>query len=660
MKRAQIVAVGLLTALWGSGWHGSTTSAPCAAAEQQQPKIPRIIFSSPRAIAFQLRRLSNEQLLLVERDTTDPKYIPVYEAMLSRPGLRPQYRQEAVDGLASLHGTEPVAEVIAGIRRMDKQAGDDKSVLHELATMLQRFPREQLRAHRADLEAMIATGERPLTRRIVYASWVHAEGDVDTVWQAAGRQPTGYVDLIDALPLIADIALREPFFGRLEAFIAGEPHSEVGEAAIRALGHIPGHEKETFATLAGLIEQGTAPAAAIFSIRNTDQSAWPPDELERLLRGTLRFARSVPIEERSTPVFLEAMHLAEDLASRLPADRRAGVLQELRSMSVASFLIKTIPNEMRYDRTQMAVEAGKLASITFENNDTMLHNLVVTKPGSCSVIGRAAEAMVGQPEAFTKGFVPDSDDVLWATKLLQPGENAVLSFEAPREPGVYPFVCTYPGHWRRMYGALYVVADLQAYEADPVAYLEQHPLSIEDELLKNDVPRTEWTFEELESSLDMLAHGRSHQKAQRVFQFANCVACHRLNGVGKAVGPDLAKLDPNWTSRDVLLELLEPSRRINEDFQTYTFQLNTGRVVRGMIVEETDRHVKVLEDPLAIPEPVLLSKTAIETREKSAASIMPRGLLDKLTTNEILDLIAYVMSRGDPQGELFQGAHHHD
>ena len=66
-----------------------------------------------------------------------------------------------------------------------------------------------------------------------------------------------------------------------------------------------------------------------------------------------------------------------------------------------------------------------------------------------------------------------------------------------RKPGVYPYVCTYPGHWRRMSGALYVVADLDEYLADPEGYLAKNPLPIKDELLKFNRPRKEWKYEEL-------------------------------------------------------------------------------------------------------------------------------------------------------------------
>ena len=67
----------------------------------------------------------------------------------------------------------------------------------------------------------------------------------------------------------------------------------------------------------------------------------------------------------------------------------------------------------------------------------------------------------------------------------------------------------------------------------------------------------------------------------------------------------------------------------------------------------------MIENPLAKTTPVVLKKSEIESRAKSPASIMPKGLLDKLTLEEILDLVAYIVARGDPKHKVFQGEHEH-
>jgi len=60
------------------------------------------------------------------------------------------------------------------------------------------------------------------------------------------------------------------------------------------------------------------------------------------------------------------------------------------------------------------------------------------------------------PDGMAQQFVPAIPEVLFATALVDPGQTLTVQFRAPSEPGQYPFVCTFPGHWRVMNGILYV------------------------------------------------------------------------------------------------------------------------------------------------------------------------------------------------------------
>ena len=257
--------------------------------------------------------------------------------------------------------------------------------------------------------------------------------------------------------------------------------------------------------------------------------------------------------------------------------------------------------------------------------------------------------------------MPDSPKILFKSLLLPPRGVQKITFTAPTKPGVYPIVCTYPGHWRRMFAALYVVDDLEEYQADPESLPElKNPLPIADDLLKLNRPRKDWKFEELAPAVAKMTQGRNFANARQLFQVANCVACHKVNGVGAEIGPDLMKLDSKNSGTDILKDILEPSFRINEKFQTYTFEMQDGKVITGLILEETPQMVKVMEDPLAKKTPLLLKKEDIAERRKSATSIMPKGQVDRLTHEEILDLVAYIIARGDPRHPVvFQGAHEH-
>ncbi len=126
--------------------------------------------------------------------------------------------------------------------------------------------------------------------------------------------------------------------------------------------------------------------------------------------------------------------------------------------------IETVPEKMLFDLKWFAVEAGKPVQLALTNPEAMPHNLVVGAPGSLKEIGTAAATMPMPSDLKAKAFVPDSPKVLYATNLVMEGQTARLSFTAPKEPGEYVFVCTYPGHWVRMYGVMLVVPNLAAWE----------------------------------------------------------------------------------------------------------------------------------------------------------------------------------------------------
>jgi putative heme-binding domain-containing protein len=431
-------------------------------------------------------------------------------------------------------------------------------------------------------------------------------------------------------------------------------------AAMSALVSVRGKEAETFAAVARFVRDDADRAAAVRALLRIPAAEWPKDAAAPLLDALLAQIRKVPAAERTSPEVLDEMQLADGLAGLLPPDDARKVRKELGELGVRVLRLGTLPEQMLFDKERLVVQAGKPVEVLFENNDLMPHNFVLVQPGALEEVGLLGEAQATEPGALERQYVPNSKKVLLSSRLLPPRETQKLSFTAPAQPGVYPYVCTYPGHWRRMYGALYVVQDLDDYQADPEAYLAKHPLAAADELLKNNRPRKDWKFEELAPLVEKLDAGRSFSGGRQVFQAANCVACHKLNGVGNEIGPDLTKLDPKLqTPVEVWHDIVEPSFRIDEKYQSYIFELNSGKTLTGLVVEETPDVVKVLENPLAKAEPTVIKKTDIDARKKSPVSIMPKGLCDKLTQEEILDLVAYVASKGDPQHPLFKGGHDH-
>ncbi len=92
--------------------------------------------------------------------------------------------------------------------------------------------------------------------------------------------------------------------------------------------------------------------------------------------------------------------------------------------------------------------------LIFTNNDDMSHNLVITRPGAREEVVNAALDLGDKGPG--QHFIPESPKILWSIPVLSPAESKVVTFDVPAEEGVYPYVCTYPGHGFVMYGAMYV------------------------------------------------------------------------------------------------------------------------------------------------------------------------------------------------------------
>ena len=242
----------------------------------------------------------------------------------------------------------------------------------------------------------------------------------------------------------------------------------VRRAAMLALTSVRGKEAETFKALARFVRgEGSDRTAAIRAISRIPVADWPADEAGPTLDALLAYIKTIPPRDRTSATALDALQLGDSLAGLLPADRATRARRELGDLGVRVIRLGTVTDQMLFDKDRIAAQAGKPVEIVFENTDIMPHNFVVTRPGALEEVGLLGESSSTQPGALERNYVPPSDKILVASRLLAPRDSQKLSFTAPTRPGVYPYVCTYPGHWRRMYGAFYVVADIAAYLADP-------------------------------------------------------------------------------------------------------------------------------------------------------------------------------------------------
>jgi azurin len=135
----------------------------------------------------------------------------------------------------------------------------------------------------------------------------------------------------------------------------------------------------------------------------------------------------------------------------------AAALPAVAAVPDVTLRLGVLPGEMQFSVKELTVQAGQMVELVFTNTDQMQHNFILGVQGSLQAIGAAADELATQPGAISTGYVPDIAQVIVKTPLVDPGQSVTVQFRAPTETGQYPYVCTFPAHWRVMNGILNVV-----------------------------------------------------------------------------------------------------------------------------------------------------------------------------------------------------------
>ena len=111
---------------------------------------------------------------------------------------------------------------------------------------------------------------------------------------------------------------------------------------------------------------------------------------------------------------------------------------------------------LTYATPELRARAGEPLAVTLVNPDVVPHNWVLIEPGKLASVGEMANQLIADPEAFARHYIPDTDAVICYTDIVQPHSEQTIHFHAPLQPGRYPFLCTFPGHWMVMNGVMIV------------------------------------------------------------------------------------------------------------------------------------------------------------------------------------------------------------
>lgn len=220
--------------------------------------------------------------------------------------------------------------------------------------------------------------------------------------------------------------------------------------------------------------------------------------------------------------------------------------------------------------------------------------------------------------------------------MVDSGAQERLTFTAPKEVGEYPYVCTFPRHWMRMYGVMIVVNDLDAWLRNPVP--PKDPIGSQRPFVKS------WTLDDFKGELKQASKADA-ELGQRLFREATCAECHKVQGKGGAVGPELTKVFERWKGdrAGVLREILEPSHRVDPKYAVRLIYTTRGQVITGLVASEDKTSVSIIENP-EDPKPRKLKRSRIAEMIQTSKSLMPKALLDRFTKEEVLQILLYLES----------------
>ena len=334
----------------------------------------------------------------------------------------------------------------------------------------------------------------------------------------------------------------------------------------------------------------------------------------------------------------------------LASSEKSGILSDTPELT--TIRVGTIPEKMMYDVKELTVKPGKKVKLTFGNFDFMPHNIMLLNPGKADEVGLAAINLGAR--GFDVGFVPESKDILWHSRLVDFGQEEVIEFTAPSVEGAYPYICSFPGHHRLMRGTLFVTDNLKE-------FLEKNP--------QKEIKITEWKHSDFTEDLKRVGQHRNFAEGKLLFTTLGCAQCHKLNkddavgtlsaagGMHLSVGPNIddTMKKYKYDASAVLREILESSRNVDEKYRQVIVALEDGTTRTGVIAAEDEATLTLVTG--TPPKTLEIPKKSIDDRVASLISIMPSGVLNTLDKEQILDLLAYLLAGGNADAAAFK--HHH-
>ena len=160
-------------------------------------------------------------------------------------------------------------------------------------------------------------------------------------------------------------------------------------------------------------------------------------------------------------------------------------------------------------------------------------------------------------------------------------------------------------------------------------------------------------MEDLQPLLGQVEKGRNFEKGKAAYMAAQCYKCHRFAGEGGDTGPDITGVGNRFNAQYIAESIIVPSKAVSDQYASTAILTKDGEVIAGRVIDETGDVIKIRTDPFA-RQLTDVKKEDIDERRKTPISEMPQGLINVLSKDEILDLIAYLRSAGKADDAAFK------
>lgn len=194
--------------------------------------------------------------------------------------------------------------------------------------------------------------------------------------------------------------------------------------------------------------------------------------------------------------------------------------------------------------------------------------------------------------------------------------------------------------------------DVERFHLEAIGARKAAP--VPTDLPKPTGPGKAYTVEEILAKTAEGLKGRDFENGRKMYAAARCVVCHRFGNDGGATGPDLTQAAGRFAMKDLVEAIVEPSRVISDQYKSTIIETTDGEVVNGRIVREVGEEITIVTDPEDATKSVTITKGDIAQQKASPVSLMPKELINTLNEQEVLDLLAYLLSRGNPNDPVFR------